>query len=444
MLKNKYLNTAKGNVFVKANRIPLGINTYKGNNPKKDFIVSIPYKSNGSIVIIATSGWGKSVLLKRVIDYVLGLFSNKKAGLIIDTQGVDHRLLNKPTDNPYLFIKYGEMPIGIENIKTFCPVFASKKAYAEDIVHGISLNDLDPYDLRSSNLGDSSVIEFFKIKQMSAHNREVMNNPKKFYREVLKIKATKSSSEVTDLDYDGLMHYSIKESILRTFSWWDGYNPEAGEKPKWMTKAQWELRKRPSYFISDTDKKYKPTFWNEYKNNIVVIENLMDAKEEREGMSIYGGYYLRDAYDYCSHNKSINKNFEGMFVCVEEANLFLDADDKYLKKGSNYYLTEILCRGFKFEMFVVVSFQSIQQSNYAIKEYLTSGSNPVIIGNLTPSDRDYLSGVFPSVKRIKLRDRNEIPKYKWGACEWLVYYNDRIYDTFVPYPSLSMYYKRGK
>jgi len=66
------------NYFVMHNLIPLGINTWRGNRIDKHGIVAVPYKKNGSIVIIATSGWGKSVMLKRVIDYVLGLFTKKK------------------------------------------------------------------------------------------------------------------------------------------------------------------------------------------------------------------------------------------------------------------------------------------------------------------------------------------------------------------------------
>ena len=117
--------------------------------------------------------------------------------------------------------------------------------------------------------------------------------------------------------------------------------------------------------------------------------------------------------------------------------LFIDPKDKYLKKGSNYYVTELLCRGYKFEIHLIANFQIISSVNLQIRNHLTSGSNPVIIGNLTKRDREFLDVIFPGVKELKLKDK--VPGCDWGGKEWAIYYNDRIYDTFVPYPSLSMF-----
>ena len=160
MLRDEILTSERENMFVRRGKIPLGINTWQGNLQEKQGIVELDYRKNGSIVIIASSGWGKSVLLKRLIDYILGYYSGRKAGLIIDTQGVDHRLLKYANDTSKRFFK-GEQARKLKNIRNYCPVFASKKAKFEDIIYGININDMMPYDFLSSELKYNSVVEFF-------------------------------------------------------------------------------------------------------------------------------------------------------------------------------------------------------------------------------------------------------------------------------------------
>ena len=277
-------------------------------------------------------------------------------------------------------------------------------------------------------------------------NRRIIDKVKMFYEEFSKLKTSdkKDNDTVSDLQYPegSAINWSIKESLNRSFSWWKGFEPGDDEKPVSMPVEQWNLQKRPPYFVNSNDKMHKPSFWSDYIKKNVVVNNFMDAKEEREGMRIYGGYLLRDAYDYCNVNKDRNPNFEGMFVCVEEANLFIDSDDTNLKRGSNFYLTELLCRGFKFEIFIVVNFQSIADINSDIREHLTSGQHPVIVGNLNRRDRMYLNDIFPGVNQLELREK--VNNLDWGGSEWAVYYNDREFDTFVPYPSLSKFHERGK
>lgn len=432
------------NFFVKNNEIPLGINTFRGNKHDKKNIVTIPYKKNGSVVLIAGSGWGKSVLLKRLIDYELGLFKKKRAGLIIDTQGVDHRLLARPNlKYKPLFKNYGETPLNITNIKNYCPVFAQNLSNYGDIIWGISLNDLDSSDIMSSNLSIQSITEFFKIKQLSPHNRQLMDDPNDFYRQFLRIKSAKSENDTSDLDYEEgtLINYGLKMSMLNTFSWWAGYEPDDDEKRPYETKEEFEIKKRSPYFVSVKDPRYMPTFRKDWENNRVVVNNFMEANREREAMSIYGGYLLRNAYNYCRLKKhNLGKLFGGMLVVVEESNMFIDDNER---KGCNYYFTEMLCRGFKFEVKIIANFQSISGINRDIREHLTSGTNPVIVGKITMSDREFLSSIFPDVKSLHLRSNKNIDGLNWGANEWAIYYNDSDYDTFVPYPSLSKIHERG-
>ena len=126
MIDNSKLNSEiLGNYFVRNNLIPLGYNTWRGNKETKNKIVCLPYSKIGSTVLIATSGWGKSVLLKRIVDYDLGLFSKNKPGLIIDTQGVDFALLQYPNVKyKPLLTDYGERPQALKNVVNYCPIFA--------------------------------------------------------------------------------------------------------------------------------------------------------------------------------------------------------------------------------------------------------------------------------------------------------------------------------
>ena len=244
MLSYKLLKKQQ-NDFVKEKKIPLGINTYRGNNPEKKHIVTIPHKKRGSIVIIATSQWGKSTLLKRILNYRY-LFKKNKAWLTIDTQGRDHRYLGNPNNHSKpLFTSYGELPMGIEDIVSYCLMFASKRAFPKDKIIGITLNDLNPRDLLSSDIEDNQMREFFKIKQMSENNRRIMDNPKEFFIEFAKIPSRKRDGTISSLDYpaDTLMNYGIKEALETKFSWWMGYQPSDNEKPDWMGKEQWNLQK---------------------------------------------------------------------------------------------------------------------------------------------------------------------------------------------------------
>lgn len=444
MLRDEILNLESGNRFVDNNKIPLGINTWRGNRLDKKPVVELDYQKNGSIVIIATSGWGKSVLIKRIIDYKLGLFQTGRAGLVIDTQGVDHRLLRLPNlfYKP-LFVNYGERPSGIKKIKNYCPVFASNLNVENDEVWGITLNDLDSSDLMSSQLSMQAVTEIFKIKQQSMNNRKIMDKPMTFYLNFAKIKASKTDTGDSELDYNEMfMNYGLKMSILNSFSWWAGFEPKEEERRPYETEEEFNMKTRSPYFINVTDKRYLPVFKEDWDNRVITIQNFMEARREREGMSIYGGYLLRQAFNYCKMRKrKYGKRFPGMDIIVEESNLFIDED---IRKGCNYYFTELLCRGFKYEVGLIANFQNITGINRDIKEHLTSGSNPVIVGKLTLSDREFLNNMFPNIKGLNLRSKDKLDSnYQWGGNEWAVYYNDQEYDTFVPYPSLSKIHERG-
>ena len=444
MVSNKYLEIKKRNKFVDMGVIPLGINTWRGNKEKKSGIVTIPFKKNGSLVLIAGSGWGKSVNLKRYLDYALTLMGEGRAGLIIDTQGVDHRLMQYPnkTHKP-LFVNYGEEPLQCNNIVNYCPVFASNMAYEEDKVWGISLNDLDSSDLMSSSMTKGGIIEFFKIKQLSNKNRILLDYPNDFFMNFADLRASHNDMGGSQLDYNNaLMNYNTKMSMMNIFSWWAGFEPGQEERRPYESKEEFNIKKRPPYFVDIEDKRYKPTFKEEWDNGKIVVNNFMEAKREREGMSIYGGYLLRNAYNYCMlKKKKMGKKFKGMVIVVEESNMFVDEDEK---KGCNYYLTELLCRGFKYEVSLIANFQSISGINKDIREHLTTGVNPVLIGKLTLSDIEMLSGIFPNIRNLKLRPQNKLPdNLQWGANEWAIYYNDHEYDTFVPYPSLTKMHERG-
>lgn len=450
VISNSVLDEA-GNEFVINKEIPLGINTWRGNKPygQKKKIVTLPYKKNGSLIIVGGSGWGKSVLLKRVLDYELVLFAKSRPALIIDTQGVDHRLLKYP-NMKYgpLFRNYGEHPASMKNTINYCPVFASNLKYEGDKVWGISLNDLDSLDMRSSQLSLPSVTEFFKIKQYTQTNREMMDNPAAFYKAFSTIPSSKidfrEDEDYGGIAYPGLINYGMKQALLNNFSWWAGYEPDESEKRSYESDQMFAMKRRPPYFISTKDPRYKATFHTDYDAKKTVINNFMEARQEREAMSIYGGYLLRDAYAYCRmRKKELGDSFAGLLATIEEANMFIHEKDEL--KGCNYYLTEMLCRGFKYELKVVANFQNISGVNRDIKEHMTNGLHPVIIGKLTMSDREFLSGIFPGVKDLDLKDKKALEDegYGWGGNEWAVYYNDQIYDTFVPYPSLSKLHERG-
>src|SRR3990167_10286270 len=70
------------NTFFDAKRIPLGVNRYGK-------IVSMYYNpmGSGAYCVVGSSGVGKSVLLKRLLSYFVGL--SKRPGIIFDLQSAD-------------------------------------------------------------------------------------------------------------------------------------------------------------------------------------------------------------------------------------------------------------------------------------------------------------------------------------------------------------------
>ena len=162
-----------------------------------------------------------------------------------------------------------------------------------------------------------------------------------------------------------------------------------------------------------------------------VLDNIKPSKE-----------YEKEILDKA--NAIINKinkgiKFRGMTVVVEECNLFINEDSS---KGASYYMTEILCRGFKYEMKIIANFQNIFGINENIIEHLTSGTNPILIGGLTSKDKKKLSEFIPEIRDLNLRSKDKLDYFKWGANEWALLLGNE-FETFVPCPSLSMIHERG-
>lgn len=411
MISLKTIKKSNSNYWYRNKMIPLGVNTWQGNIEQP--IVSIPLFNYGSTVLVSDSRWGKTFTAKRIFEYQF--MDDRRAGLILDMQGVDHRESVRAA-NPKVLFK-GEHPIGFgKKIKIFTPTFVKDQAFSKDQIFGLSLLDFERDDWMSLGMQESSARLLYKIIK---HFPEQAEDPKEFFQEFEKLpksskekNKSKIKTETIGIDFIIPAQKNHIETFLEMLIGDEKHNPVV---------------------VKHGSKEHLNSFEKYYDNGQIVLINFFD---ERIYSPLYAGFLLKQVYWYARKKNKENKNFNAPFVFIEEANLFTDNNDPFKRKGSNYYLVELLCRGFKFGLAVMATFQSLIRAHQEVKDFISSGSFPILLGNLNPSDKEFFKAVFEGLEHMNIRKR--VPnKDWWGGKEWAVYINKWEYGSCVMYPCMS-------
>lgn len=412
-MRLKQLWMTQQNKFVFQKIIPLGINTFKGRSTEA--IISLPYSYWGALAIISKSGYGKSVLLKRVYSYLLYyynmLLKKNRCGVIFDMTAEDHYLSAYRNPEPMPLFK-GETIFGFENLKNYAPTFVKDECFGFDHVFGFHIKDIDNRDFNSMHLNHTTIREFdtliknnlnkiddfdFFVEQvnfMPTRQPKAPNKKKDIYK-----------MPVCKLKCDHLINPQVKNAMISFLS-----NMQINE-----------------VFINSYDKRYKLSFDKDLLDGYVVVVNFHQA---REFAPLYAGLILKDIYFKRRNSIREKKGIEAPVIIIEEADLLLPRDDLFLEQGSNKWLTEILRRGRKYGFYTVLATQQVSSINPMIKDHIQTW----IIGSLTSKDLNFFEQIFSSEIMNVIYSLNQIPNER-GAREWIVVYNNQEFDTFRPYNS---------
>lgn len=369
------------NVFARNYEIPLGYNTWKGN-VKKSKIVSIKVTGFLALGIISTSRYGKSVLLKRIYCYPLGLFPERRCGVVFDMQGDDHNLSRKKNSKPSpLFKDQGEEAIALDKIVSFTPCFVKDEKQKQDSLFAFSICDCDLRDLNSLQLSAPAVASLYRI---------LVSNKVDTLKELRK--------EVQLLEHAGLK--STIERNINLFEIDDVFRPKS-------------------------DRYYKSSFINELKEGKIIVVNFHQSQEYAP---LYMGLIIKNLYSAVKQDQR-NKRFQipSPVIVVEEADLALPRSDRENALGSNKWLMECLRRGGKYNFNTILSTQQASNLNSQIKNHIQQW----ILGNLVADDIKFFS-TFLSSEIMRTVDGLNRTKNKWGAREWVIAYDNHNFDTFVP------------
>ena len=381
-----------------ANEIPLGMNTFKGISDRPN--ICLPYETQaGALGIIGLSGTGKSVLNKRIVFYI---FKKKRAGLIIDAQGQDHRLNDRPNTNPHpLCWSHGEKPVGIRNIIKYAPYFTKSEVDKEDKLFGFPLDKFDTSAFRSINLTD---------KGARAFNRIVKNNPNLTPQEILD---SIGSIPTSDFEFEKAMtdeDFKLKLNIKM-----NRFVRDALESDLIDPIERFEL------FVAKDSKHYKKNFYKEFDEKKVVVVSF---HEFRDFASLYGGELAKEVYEYSRSCFKGDINNIAPAVLIEEADLLLPASDWRKKYSSTFWTLEILKRARKYGTYLILSTQEASGLVAEVKQHLRQ----YLIGpTITANDHEYFRKIFPTYVT------DAIEKLDPRKREWMIVYDKRNFDTFIPY-----------
>lgn len=400
----------KANTFTMLNRIPLGMNSYKGVS--KDKIICMPYlKYSGALGVIGESGTGKTVMEKRIYSYLLGYYQQKyktkRPGIIFDMQSEDHHLSKFPNSIRYnLFFEQGEYPFGLENLRTYAPVFIAEEAHNFDTLFGFSVDNFTMKDFLSIGMGPGAAKELHYLIRTYP---ESTKNIDKFYEALSKIPT--NSYEVKNLPEDypfkmtNYMIQSSKMSMINSFT--HAYNDNV--------------------FIDDRDGRLNNKIIDGMMDGTVLVINF---HQEARYYSLYAGKILRDLY--YARRESKRREMEGRkgtfpppIIIIEEVDKLVPKDAKDSYQASHYWLLEILKRGRKYDFMTIIATQEAS----AMGEEIKAHTRQWIIGKMVSNDYAYFSTIFSpqAIDVIRMLDKSKH--------EFCIIYEDNTFDTFYAWNS---------
>ena len=398
------------NVFTLNNKIPLGMNSYKGQT--KDKIIALPYyKYSGATGIIGESGSGKTRISKRVYSYMLGfyqpLYKRRRPGLILDMTSDDHHWSRFPNSSPrHLFYDQGERPIGFDNLKCYCPVFIGNEAHFFDSLFGFSVDQFDFRDFLSLGMGAGAAK---MLEQLIKDNSDKIKNIETFFQAILDLPVNTTELKRLPKDYifdlQMFKNFSSKQSLL------EGFTPAYND----------------AVFINSFDKRCRNKIIYELTKEVIIVINF---HQEERYYSTYAGKILKDLYlARRASKRAEDKGEKGFFpppiIIIEEADKLVPIEAFGKMSGAAYWLLEILKRGRRYDFMTLV----ITQEASAMSEKIRDHTRQWIIGKLAAKDYEYFSRFLSSDAMNAIR---KLDKSKFEFC---LVYDNNSFDTFYAWDS---------
>lgn len=393
------------NLFTKVNKIPLGMNSYKGMN--KDKIICMPYeKYSGAWGLIAKSGAGKTVLLKRIYSYVLGFYQKKyrkpRPAVIFDMQSEDHQLSRFPNTAPeHLFYDQGEKPFGFDNLVCYAPEFILEESHPHDRPFGFSVDNFTTRDFATIGMGvGASKFLSFLIKS----NPECAEDLDKLFKALNDLPTNLTEFKRLPADYmfklDNFVNYSSKLSLTNNFAM--AYEDNA--------------------FCDTRNKHHRRNFIPELQKGKIVVINF---HQEDKYYPLYAGKIMRDIY--LKRRDSARKNdfsFAPPVIIIEEADLLApnNTDDSF---SSIYWLKQILKRGRKYSFFSILATQEASSLN----EDIRNNTRQWVIGSLNEIDISFFQ------KILTPHNLNVVLNLDKSKHEFVIVYEDGTFDSFYAWDS---------
>ena len=398
------LTKSKYNVFTINNKIPLGMNSYKGIS--KEPIISLPYnKYSGAWGIIGESGSGKSVLMKRVYAYMLGFYQKKykryRPGVVFDMQSEDHHLSKFANSQPHnLFYNQGEKPIGFENLECYSPVFIIDEAHYFDKPFGISVDQFDTRDFLSIGMGEGASK---LLQSLIKYNEDSIKDFDQFYEALLELPINKTEFNRLPDSYifnlNNHVNYNSKLSLISAFT--HAYNDKV--------------------FLPVKDKRLKNSFISDMKKRKIIVINF---HQEERYYSLYAGKILKDIYRARRDAKrkedlGEKSTFPPPVIIIEEVDKLVPSDEKKSNYGSAHWLIEILKRARKYDILTLIATQEASSMSEKVRDHTRNW----IIGKLVAKDYPYFS------KFLSEEIMNVIRSLDKKNYEYCVVYSNNTFDT---------------
>lgn len=400
------------NLFTSMKKIPLGVNSYKGDS--EEYIISLPYdRLSGAWGVICRSGGGKSVLIKRIYSYVLGFFPKKKGyqrtAIIFDTVSDDHFHSRFPNSKPFnLFWNQGEEPFGFRNLKCYCPLFMQEESHDFDIPFAFSLDDFNIMDFRSIGMGEGAAGRLFSLIK---NNPKSLNNIEKFYQALLELPVNltefKRLSDKYPFQLTSYVNHSSKESLLSSFN--DAFVDKV--------------------FVGKKEKHYKDSFIENFRKGELIVINF---HQNEDYYPLYAGKILRDLYlarreSKRGEDKGEKCNFLPPVIIIEEAHKLTPRYESSKKHSAIKWLVDILKMGRKYDFFTLIATQEASSLHNLIK----SNTRSWIIGKLTDNTQEdnFFNSILPQ------RTMQVVRSLDSSKFEFCIVYPDNSFDTFYAYNS---------
>lgn len=356
-----------------------------GGNVYGGKYVMLGYQPFDSIGIISRTGYGKTVLEKRVYSH---LFRNtNRRGIIFDLQSEDHHL-SRYSNTVHQGFPKGETPFKLPHIKCYAPFKAKLEAHPWDNIFGITIRDTIKKD-------------WVKLDKDAMYS--LTGKGSALLASILREKEVDDIDEVISLIPEMEDNKNITNALVNVLE---------------------DVRDEEVFLNSDDGVEHIPDFTSRMKKEICVI----NFHQNEEFMGLYIGVILRNLYMAVREGSRSDRQLKPI-VIIEEADLALNKENSSLI-GCNKWVMEILRRARKYGFYLILSTQQASDLVPSVKNHIKTW----IVGDLVPADETFFNGYFSEEVMDAIKGLDGLTN-NYGAREWVIVRDRKTYEKFFPFNS---------